>query len=235
MPDPVTKVTWGNPVLLSVADARRLGVERWRIRHLETGRASLRVPVVVQPGQAEGVVALALGYGRSSGRVAAGVGVNAFPLMDSDPRPPICRPACGSPRRADHEDLARTQGHHTHGGPGHRALVHAWRSTPPEARASRDARWQSAHLYPDQQFPEHKWGMAIDLSACVGCSACVIACQSENNIPVVGPEQVAQGPGDALDPHRPLLRRGSRRTRRWSTSPCSASTATTRPARTSAR
>jgi molybdopterin-containing oxidoreductase family iron-sulfur binding subunit len=73
-----------------------------------------------------------------------------------------------------------------------RDLVHSF-SLVEFAKVQQKPRPDLATLYPDQEFPEHKWGMAIDLAACIGCSACVLACQSENNVPTVGPEQVAKG------------------------------------------
>jgi molybdopterin-containing oxidoreductase family iron-sulfur binding subunit len=190
-PDPVTKVTWDNPVMLSVGDAKKLGIADGAFVTIVAGRASLRIPVAIQPGQAEGVLALALGYGRSSGSVAAGVGVNAFALMNSDPASANLHTGVRISVAGGSKELARTQRHHRMEG---RDLARSYTMAEFAARA-REPRHE-AHLeslYPDQQFPEHKWGMAIDLSACVGCSACVVACQSENNVSVVGAEQVTRG------------------------------------------
>ena len=116
------------------------------------------------------------------------------------------------------KELARTQRHHRMEG---RDLARSYTLAEFAARA-REPRHEHdpVSLYPDQRFPEHKWGMAVDLSACVGCSACVLACQSENNVPVVGPEQVTRGremhwiridryyEGDTANPrtvHQPML------------------------------
>jgi molybdopterin-containing oxidoreductase family iron-sulfur binding subunit len=190
-PDPVTKATWGNPVSVSVADARRLNLADGDLVKLAAGGASLEAPIVVQPGQAPGVLALALGYGRTVGGVARGVGVNAYPFRDPDPGRGGLRLGVKLTRLGGHRNLPITQGHHRLEG---RDLVHSF-SLAEYARQKAKHR-HAEHpesLYPDQVFPEHKWGMAIDLSACVGCSACVLACQSENNIPVVGPERVVKG------------------------------------------
>jgi molybdopterin-containing oxidoreductase family iron-sulfur binding subunit len=190
-PDPVTKVTWDNPLLLSAADARTLGVEDGALVTIDTGHASLRVPVAVQPGQAGGVLALALGYGRSSGSVAAGVGVNAFALMNSDPASANLQTGVRISVAGGSRELARTQRHDRMEG---RDLARSYTMAEFATRAGGARReLDSTNLYPDQKFPEHKWGMVIDLSACVGCSACVMACQSENNVSVVGAEQVARG------------------------------------------
>jgi molybdopterin-containing oxidoreductase family iron-sulfur binding subunit len=188
-PDPVTKATWGNPLLLSVADAGRLGLKDGDLAQVAAGGVSVEVPVMLQPGQAPGVLALALGYGRNTGRVAKGIGVNAFTLMD--PEVPGLRLGAKLSGPRGRRPLPVTQGHHRLEG---RDLVHSFSLAEYAREAAHRKRPEDpASLYPDQQFPEHKWGMAIDLSACVGCSACVLACQSENNVPVVGPEQVAVG------------------------------------------
>jgi len=190
-PDPVTKVTWGNPVSVSVADARRLGLQDGDLAALACDGARVTAPVVVQPGQAPGVLVLALGYGRAAGGVAKGIGVNAFPFRDADPGWAGLRRGVQLSRSGGKVELPITQGHHRMEG---RDLVHSFSlaAYAQEARKHRPPE-NPASLYPDQTFPEHKWGMAIDLSGCVGCSACVLACQSENNIPVVGPEQVVHG------------------------------------------
>jgi Fe-S-cluster-containing dehydrogenase component/anaerobic selenocysteine-containing dehydrogenase len=217
-PDPVTKVTWDNPLMISASDARKLGVDDGAVVTVEAGRASVRVPIVIQPGQADGVLALALGYGRSSGSVAAGVGVNGFALMNSDPASANLQSGVRLSVAGGSKELARTQRHHRMEG---RDLARSYTMADFAARA-REPRHEHdlASLYPDQRFPEHKWGMAIDLSACVGCSACVLACQSENNVSVVGPEQVTRGremhwiridryyEGDPASPrtvHQPML------------------------------
>jgi molybdopterin-containing oxidoreductase family iron-sulfur binding subunit len=188
-PDPVTKATWGNPLTLSVADAGRLKLKDGDLVVVAAGKASLEVPVQVQPGQADGVLALALGYGRAAGKVAKGIGGNAFPLLDPAAPGLTLGVRISGPRGS--RPVPVTQGHHRLEG---RELVHSFSL----AEYAKEAKNRKAHpnppsLYPDQVFPEHKWGMTIDLSACVGCSACVLACQSENNVPVVGPEQVAAG------------------------------------------
>ncbi|MBN2337150.1 MAG: 4Fe-4S dicluster domain-containing protein, partial [Acidobacteria bacterium] len=196
LPDPVTKVTWGNPLLLSPEDADRLRLEEGALVELSAGGAALEAPVIVQPGQAPGVASIALGYGRRTGSVAAGIGVNAFRLADSRSGSPCLVPGirilpAGKGKRGA---VVRRQ---THPRMEPRRPVQSWTLAEFAAGAGRAGHHPEAHatasLIPKRDYPGQKWGMAIDLSACVGCSACVVACQSENNVPVVGPEQVALG------------------------------------------
>jgi len=189
LPDPVTKATWSNPLSLSVADARTLGLEDGDLVDLEIGDRRLSLAALVQPGQAPGVLALSLGYGRTTGGVAKGVGINAFPLLDAAAPCPGLRNAVKVTKGRGRKEIPFTQNHHRVDG---RELVHTFSLTE-FAKVKRKPEPDLPTLYPDQEFPEHKWGMAIDLSACIGCSACVLACQSENNVPTVGPEQVLKG------------------------------------------
>ncbi|MBP7618126.1 MAG: TAT-variant-translocated molybdopterin oxidoreductase [Geothrix sp.] len=190
-PDPISKMTWDNPVSVSVQDAQALGIQEGDWVSLSLGDTTLRLPAVLQPGQAKGVLTLALGYGRSTGGVAKGVGANAFPFLGSDPTTANVRPGARLAKAGGRKELSRTQSHHRMEG---RDLVRSLTMDEYEHNP------QGHHhvpelvtLYEDQKFPDHKWGMVIDLAACTGCSACVVACQSENNVPVVGPEQVARG------------------------------------------
>ncbi len=191
LPDPITKNTWGNPLSVSVADAQELGIKNGDLVDLEVSGAQVKLPVLVQPGQAKGVLALALGYGREKGTVAGGVGVNAFRFVNLDPASSHVRQGAKVTKAIGSVRLAMTQSHHRMEG---RDIVRSFTLAEfaNEAKNPRK-KVELTTLYPDQQFPEHKWGMTIDLSACVGCAACVIGCQSENNIAVVGPEQVERG------------------------------------------
>jgi len=190
-PDPITKMTWDNPVSVSVQDAKALGLREGDLVALSLGDTTLRLPAVIQPGQAAGTLALALGYGRATGGVAKGVGVNAYPLMGLDPATANVRGGVRLAKAGGAKELSRTQSHHRMEG---RDLV---RSLTMEEFAHNPKGHhhmpELVSLYEDQKYPDHKWGMVIDLAACTGCSACVVACQSENNVPVVGPEQVARG------------------------------------------
>jgi Fe-S-cluster-containing dehydrogenase component len=221
LPDPVTKGTWGNPLLVSLSDAERLELEDGDLVTVSSGAAGLEVPVIIQPGQAPGVAGLALGLGRSTGNVATGVGVNAFPLVDLASTCPNLRSSVKIVRRGGRRAIPRTQ---EHSRMEDRDPARSWTLREYAREAETGEAEKHGHevvsLIPPQKFIGHKWGMVIDLSACVGCSACVIACQAENNIPVVGPERVLVGrqmqwiridryyQGDPSDPsvvHQPLL------------------------------
>ncbi|MBN2319467.1 MAG: 4Fe-4S dicluster domain-containing protein [Acidobacteria bacterium] len=222
LPDPVTRATWGNPLSLSIADAERLGVGNGDVVEVTNGETTIEAPVLIQPGQCPGVAALALGYGRRSGSVAAGIGVNAYPLLNNSPGSPLLAPGISMRRKNTRErrPLPLTQTHDRMEG---RDLARSWTLNRYALESGKEKVHDPHHhasLIPERKYPEHKWSMAVDLSACVGCSACVIACQSENNIPVVGPEQVLKGrhmhwiridryyEGDPHDPrvlHQPMF------------------------------
>jgi molybdopterin-containing oxidoreductase family iron-sulfur binding subunit len=190
-PDPISKMTWDNPVAVSVQDAQTLGIQEGDLVTLSVDGTSIKLPAVIQPGQAKGVLALALGYGRNTGGVAKGVGVNAYPLMGLDPASPNLRSGARLAKAGGKKELSRTQSHHRMEG---RDIVRSLTMDEFEHHPQgHHPMPELVSLYEDQTFPDHKWGMVIDLAACVGCSACVVACQSENNVPVVGPEQVARG------------------------------------------
>ncbi len=194
LPDPVTKTTWGNPVLVSVKDAERFGFREGYVVGIGAGAGIIQAPIAIQPGQAPGVLSMATGYGRRTGTVAAGVGVNAYPLIDpSSPSPfLLANVRIVGLKKNERRAIPKTQMHDRMDG---RDLVRSWALAdyPHKAKEMKAHKHEYASLVPEQKFPEHKWGMTVDLSRCVGCSACVIACQSENNIPAVGPERILEG------------------------------------------
>ncbi|MDC0357934.1 4Fe-4S dicluster domain-containing protein [Oligoflexia bacterium] len=189
LPDPVTKVVWDNPVLVATADADRLNLKDNDLIQISTDSGAVRAPVIVQTGQAPGVLSLALGYGQSRGAVAQAVGVNAYPLLTENGVVTDIKVQ----KRSQQKVVVRTQEHHQIGNDRSvdRDLSKAFDRD--DFHSAKHSHHKLHTLYPDHKAAEHKWGMAIDLNACIGCSHCVIACQSENNIPVVGPEQVQKG------------------------------------------
>jgi molybdopterin-containing oxidoreductase family iron-sulfur binding subunit len=182
VPDPVTKVTWGNVAAVSPSLAARLGVADGDVVALEaTGAARVELPALVQPGQAPDTVSVAVGYGRTAaGKAGLAVGANAFPLLAASTFAHVVKTGRSAP-------LAVTQTQDSLEG---RPLLQetTWASLAAGAPGAPDHEQPS--LYPERAPGEHRWGLAIDLSSCTGCSACIVACQAENNVPVVGPDEV---------------------------------------------
>ncbi|HTY57540.1 MAG TPA: 4Fe-4S dicluster domain-containing protein, partial [Bacteroidota bacterium] len=187
LPKPVTRLTWDNAAMIGPALAERLGLSSEQVVDLEFRGRSLRCPVLVLPGQAEDVVTLHLGYGRShAGKVGSGTGVNAYLLRTADA---LWFGKGLTVRKTDRRyPLAVTQTHQAMEGRGQvrSATLQEFLRNPSFAREGPPG----GSLYPRHEYREHAWGMSIDLNACIGCNACVAACQAENNIPVVGKEQV---------------------------------------------
>ncbi|WP_205522619.1 TAT-variant-translocated molybdopterin oxidoreductase [Myxococcus eversor] len=190
LPDPVTKLTWDNAALLSPATARRLGLEKGDVARLELRGQAVEAPVLVLPGQPDDTVTLALGHGRERvGPVGQGVGVNAYRLRHLDA--PWGAPGLTVTRTGGHHALALTQEHWSMDG---RPLALQLTSGEFQARPLALKSLQEDHerLYPLMPMASdtHQWAMAIDLHRCTGCSACMVACQAENNVPVVGKDGV---------------------------------------------
>ena len=194
-PDPVTKICWDNYLCVSPADARKNNLKEGQIVNV-TGqdREPLRAPVHIQPGQADGVLGLALGYGRErAGKVADKVGVNAYRLAKVSDNTGIyfsSLPA-GMEPTSKTVSMANVQGHHSM--EGRQIVVETTLKKYLKNPGGAIHRHKVFSLWSDHKYPKHKWGMVIDLNSCTGCSACVTACQSENNIPTVGKDLVLQG------------------------------------------
>jgi len=189
LPRPISRLTWDNAAMVSPAEAARLGVGTGDVVELTLGGRSLRAPAMILPGQAPGVVTLHLGYGRTrAGNAGTGAGVNAY-LLRTSGAPWFSR---GLRVRGTGEryPLAVTQEHHAMEG-RHQvrsATREEYLKNPAFAREEDPPPGES--LYPRREYTGYAWGMAVDLHSCIGCNACVVACQAENNIPVVGKEQV---------------------------------------------
>jgi molybdopterin-containing oxidoreductase family iron-sulfur binding subunit len=200
LPDPVTKMVWDNAVLISRKTAEELGVKNSDVVEISLGGRSVEGPIWVQPGLADYSLGLALGYGREkSGRVGRQVGFNAYGLRAAKGM----YIAGGATLRKTGKTYAFscTQDHWSlEGRPIIReANLEQYRAKPDFAKEMKmEEPPVVAPLYPNP-FDEakkkglHQWGMSIDLNRCVGCSACMLACQSENNIPIVGKDQVGRG------------------------------------------
>ena len=197
-PRPISKLTWDNAAIISPKTAERLRLKSERLAELRLGNSSLRAPIWIVPGQAENVVTLHLGYGRKrSGRVASGCGFNAYKLSTVDF--PSGTTGLQISSSYDQYQLASTQEHHSMEGRSfvrqtsldnfkehpHFAHEGLYAHDPPDDLTLYDGK--------DHEYDGYAWGMTVDLTACMGCSSCAIACQAENNIPVVGKEQVLNG------------------------------------------
>ncbi len=194
LPRPISKLTWDNAALLAPRTAERLGVRTGDVVTLTASGRSLDAPVLVQPGQAEGAVTLALGFGRAAaGSVGNGVGVDAYALSTTESpwAAPVQVSAVGGTYR-----LVTTQEHHALEGTGeNRFIVRAgtlsqFREEPDHPAFVHPVAHHEEDLYPDFVYEGYKWGMVIDQTVCTGCNACVVACQAENNVPIVGKQEV---------------------------------------------
>jgi molybdopterin-containing oxidoreductase family iron-sulfur binding subunit len=198
LPDPITKLTWDNAVFVSRKTARELGVQNGDVVEITLNGRSVKGPIWTQPGMADYSLGLALGYGRErAGRVGTGVGFNAYKIFTGK----YIGTGATVRKTGETHTFATTQSHWSMEG---RPIVREANL----AEFSQDLGFANEmhgteppvvqSLYPNpldaaKKTALHQWGMAIDLTACVGCGTCVLACQSENNIPIVGQDQVRRG------------------------------------------
>ena len=202
LPDPVSKVTWDNYVSLPKALAEKLDIDKNDTVNIEVNGYSLaNVPALIQPGQANNTVGLAIGYGRwAAGKVGGSkekgydiLGVNAYPFIGKDGSTVLN--GVKITKGDDSYELAQTQTHHSIEGRDivRETTLRKWQEN---AKAGNDT--PAPHIYTiweKQEYrkdgaPNHLWSMAIDLNACTGCSSCVVACSIENNVPVVGRDEI---------------------------------------------
>lgn len=192
-PDPVTKICWDNYLTVSIKDAKAWKLSEGDVVKLQIAGRNLEAPVHIQPGQAAGVVGLAVGYGHSAeGKVANGVGQNAYPLASFVNNRWVASALPAKVEKAGRRyPLANTQGHHSM--EGRQIVVEQTVAQYMKDPGENIHRHKIFSMYQEHEYKGLKWGMVIDLNTCNGCSACVIACQSENNIPTVGKKYVLQG------------------------------------------
>ncbi|MGH7327264.1 MAG: 4Fe-4S dicluster domain-containing protein, partial [Polyangiaceae bacterium] len=194
LPDPMTKIVWDNSAEISPKTAAELGVVSGDVLELTRNGQTARVAAWVQPGQCDGSIALTLGWGRTkSGRYGDGKGFDVNPLRASDSMG--FADAVAIRKTGDSYEFSQTQEHHSmEGRPiAIDSTLEEYRKTPdfPQYRAPRP---KTLPLWDRVDYSTgHQWAMTVDLNACTGCNACVIACQSENNIAVVGKTEVAHG------------------------------------------
>lgn len=191
LPDPVSRHCWDNVASFSPADAGKLDLHNGDMIRLSEG---LIVPAFIQPGQAEGTVCVALGYGHTnSGPVANNIGVNVYPFAGMRAGNRYYGVTSVPEKTMSSKLLALTQEYNTmEGRPIVRETVFSEYQKNPSSGNELHEEFESKHLtlYPEIIYDGFHWGMAIDLNSCIGCNTCVIACQAENNIPVVGREEV---------------------------------------------
>jgi molybdopterin-containing oxidoreductase family iron-sulfur binding subunit len=189
LPKPLFKTTWENVVAISPRLASELKVDSGDVLRVESGGRAVEGPAWVLPGQPERVVTLYLGYGRPrGGRIGTGIGYDAYRLRSA------AQPwnAVGTVKRTGaHVELATTQEQHLMDGEVE-GLVRTVSPEHPFALRNEEE-LDRASFYPEWPQGDPAWGMVIDLDRCIGCNACVVACQAENNVPVVGKRQVYEG------------------------------------------
>ncbi len=202
LPDPITKLTWDNAALISPAAAKKLGVETGDVLKLSVGEKSVEIAALILPGHADDSISVAVGYGRTEvGSVGRQVGVDIYPLVTStENRFRVGVTAVNAGRR---HALAVTQEHGALEGRGADITRQATKQEWTENASNPDYFLkmgidghapQNFSLYTNPPLDDvHAWGMTVDLNSCIGCSACMTACQAENNIPIVGKEQVIGG------------------------------------------
>jgi len=201
-PEPMTKIVWDNVALMSPKTAKEMDVAEvvdnvgmyGKKIAIEIDGRRVEAPVLVMPGHADGAVSLTLGYGRTAiGRVGKGIGYNAYAVRGLGS---MGFASGATVKKLDGTQyLVTTQEHHNQEG---RPIVKE-NTEAGYAKNQHFATHDEEHVELFSLFDGYdyskgsQWGMAVDLNACIGCNACMVACQSENNVPVVGKEQVAKG------------------------------------------
>ena len=197
LPDPVSKVTWENFAAISPKTADKLGYKEGDVIKITANGYSVSLPVLFQPGQAQGTVSVAVGYGRTlAGPVGNNVGANAYPFYSFSNGTYQTSSTAVVEATGEISLLAQTQTHHSYEG---RSVI---RETTfekyvkdPKSGSGQGVKhkdYNAESLWDDSLYPHstYNWVMAIDLNACTGCGACVVACSAENNVPVVGKDEV---------------------------------------------
>ncbi|HEU4555561.1 MAG TPA: TAT-variant-translocated molybdopterin oxidoreductase [Chitinophaga sp.] len=211
MPDPITRATWDNYICISNTRAKQFGEELGDDYEIHAGKKVLRVkvngrqielPLLIVPGMHPDVIAIAVGYGRNmnAGKAAGGVGQNAYPLVSYNGQTfDYFAPDAAIEATGAKYDLGLTQQHNSYEGRPiiKETTLEEFIKNPKEVNEDREELEKygkdyraDGTLYPNYSYPGIKWGMSIDLNSCTGCGACTIACQAENNVSVVGKEQV---------------------------------------------
>ncbi len=192
-PKPFTSQVWGNALHVAEGDAAELGLNDGDIVQLKRGETSLEAPVMVREGQAAGVVSTTLGYGRKfAGSIGSNIGFDVYRLRGVDT--PWLTGGFTITKTGRRKELLRTQ--HYFRLEGEAEDLQPRLTLDDLARGNFKFDRPDTNpptLYPAPHHDTYQWAMAIDTSACIGCNACVVACQAENNVPVVGPEEVAEG------------------------------------------
>ncbi len=212
-PNGITKLTWDNAALVSPKTARKLGLVEEDVVTIKTGDQSIEAAVSVLPGQPTGTVGLAFGYGRTESGVVGGSksqgiaspGVSVYNLRTADGQ--WHRPGVTIEKTGRSYTLAGVQDHHAIDKTGmeereRRAVtfiremdLDTYKKNPATANEKYDTfpKHKLLSLFDQHKYEGHKWGMSIDLTSCTGCNSCVVACTAENNVPVVGKDQVKKG------------------------------------------
>jgi MoCo/4Fe-4S cofactor protein with predicted Tat translocation signal len=209
LPRPFTKLTWDNALLLSPSTAAGMGLNQMDVVKVRLGGRELEAPVFILPGHAAGSATLHLGYGRTrAGGVGTGVGVSAYAIRTTN-APWFATGASLEKTGASHH-LVTTQNLHLIDQNGQReeeesevafdrglvrvATLEEYQKNPNFAADLPEETREAPSLYPKYDYSSgYAWGMSIDLNSCIGCNACIIACYAENNIAVVGKEEVDNG------------------------------------------
>lgn len=193
-PDPVSKIVWDNYLTLSPHTAEELKVKDGDVLSIKgTHGEDLELPAFVQPGQDDHTVGMKVGYGRKgAGKVCDGIGVNAFSFVHRSKEGSVFAGEKVTIKKLKkHTMLANVQGHHSM--ESRQIVTEASYNEYKEDHSAGIHRHKVFSLWPKHKYTGNKWAMSVDLSKCTGCSACVVACQSENNIPVVGKKHVLNG------------------------------------------
>ncbi|UCI09670.1 TAT-variant-translocated molybdopterin oxidoreductase [Mesorhizobium sp. B1-1-8] len=192
LPRPLTKIVWGNAALISPATAERLKIANGKVINVASNGADIDAPAWIVPGHPDETVTLSFGFGRKVGSVAAlSAGYNAFRLRSGTE---WIATGAATASRGSSLRVITTQHHQAMEGRAivRHASLEAFRLIPDFVRNNAPPT-PTESLYPDWRYDQEAWAMAIDLSACIGCMACVSACQAENNIAPAGPEECERG------------------------------------------
>lgn len=192
LPDPITKITWDNYASISPTLAQELKIQEGQLIQIQVDDRTLTLPAHIQPGQHRRTISIPLGYGRThTGPIGKGVGVNAYPLMTYQEGRLKTTGFVASLKPLEQVvSFAQTQLHSSlEGRPIVLETLYSQFLQGDFEKGHREE-GEEVNLWGEHQYPEYRWGMVVDLTRCIGCSACVVACDLENNVPVVGREEV---------------------------------------------